>query len=203
MDAAPEVRPRVSRRRGARRPVSRARRWLRRAIGLLAALVVVWLVGGYFVIVRPATDAPAPVDAILVLGPPSVDHRATDALAMAAAGQAHTVVISVPTDSGWRIRRACELPVPEYTVICFKPDPSTTRGEAEQIRRLADEHGWRSLMVITSTYHVTRARLIVQRCFSGRLLMVAASGRPSPGNYAFQYLYQTGGFVKAFLHRAC
>lgn len=201
MDAAPQIRPRRSRRWSAR-PRRRVR-WRRRLAVTAILLLVVWLVGGYFVVVRPATDRPAPVDAILVLGPPTVDHRAADALAMAAAGQAHTVVISVPTDSGWQIRKACQVPVPQYTVICFKPNPSTTRGEAEELRRLVDAHGWRSVMVITSTYHISRARLIVGRCTDDRVLMVAASGRPSLGNFAFQYLYQTGGFAKAFLHRAC
>ena len=55
-----------------------------------------------------------------------------------------------------------------------RPDPYTTRGEAQAIARLADEHGWRSVVVVTSGYHVPRARLIVRRAFDGELQMVGA-----------------------------
>ena len=52
-------------------------------------------------------------------------------LDLARRGYAHTVVLS---DSyiGHRdeMRRACGDPIPGVTVICFTPDPYTTRGEA-------------------------------------------------------------------------
>ena len=55
-----------------------------------------------------------------------------------------------------------------------RPDPYTTRGEARAIARLADEHGWRSVVVVTSGYHVPRARLIVRRAYDGEVQMVGA-----------------------------
>ena len=33
--------------------------------------------------------------------------------------------------------------------------------------------------------------------------MVAAPGKPSVSDWAYQYLYQSGAFVKAMLHRGC
>jgi uncharacterized SAM-binding protein YcdF (DUF218 family) len=55
-----------------------------------------------------------------------------------------------------------------------RPDPYTTRGEARAIARLAAEHGWRSVVVVTSGYHVPRAGLIVRRAFDGDVQMVGA-----------------------------
>jgi len=186
----------------ANRVISR-RRWLRIGGCGFVIVVVAWLIAGFFVIVRPPTDQPSRVDAILVLGPPQVDGRITDALAMAAAGLADTVVISIPRSPGWELRRTCRRPGAGYTVICIRPEPSTTRGEAEELHRLTGSHHWTSVMVITSTYHVARARMLVKRCESARLLVVAASGRPSIATFAYQYLYQTGAFVKTFLHPNC
>jgi hypothetical protein len=52
-----------------------------------------------------------------------------------------------------------------FRVVCYRAEPFSTRGEAEALRRLARERGWRSAVVVTSTYHVFRARMIVRRCF--------------------------------------
>ena len=55
-----------------------------------------------------------------------------------------------------------------------RPDPYTTRGEARAVARLAREHGWRSIVVVTSSYHVPRARMLVRRAWDGELRMVGA-----------------------------
>ena len=113
------------------------------------------------------------------------------------------MVISIESDKQKQAKSACQNQNPAYRVICFKPSPATTRGEAEEIGRLARQHHWKSLIVVTSMYHVSRARLIVTRCMPGTVLMVAAPGKPSVADWAYQFLYQTGGFIKAGLHRAC
>jgi uncharacterized SAM-binding protein YcdF (DUF218 family) len=42
------------------------------------------------------------------------------------------------------------------------------------VRDLAARRGWRSVVVVTSTYHARRAQLLLGRCFDGRLQIVAA-----------------------------
>ena len=59
-------------------------------------------------------------------------------------------------------------------VLCVNAVPYSTRGEAETFSRLARGKGWRSLVVVTSTYHLTRAEVLFRRCFSGKLSMVGA-----------------------------
>jgi uncharacterized SAM-binding protein YcdF (DUF218 family) len=180
-----------------------SRRWLRRVLVGCLLLLLVWLIGGYFVIVHPVTDRPTRVDAILVLGPPDVDGRVIEALALAQQHDATNLVISVTSDAQYHAKHACTEGITGLHVTCFQPHPRTTQGEAEEIGRLARAHGWTKIIVVTSTYHVSRARVIVDRCMPGQVFMVAAPGHPSLGQWAYQYLYQTGAFVKAMLNRHC
>lgn len=169
----------------------------------MLVLALVWLAACYRVVVRPSVDRPVRSDAILVLGSPTVDGRLAKALELAEAGHAGTVVISIGWERGRQRIAACQDDNPRYRVICFQPDPPTTRGEAEELGRLARQRHWTSVLVVTSTYHVSRARLIVGRCMPGTVRMVAVPSTLSAGDWAYQFLYQTGGFAKALAHRDC
>jgi uncharacterized SAM-binding protein YcdF (DUF218 family) len=166
-------------------------------------VLVIWLLGCYLVLVEPTVNKPTKVDAILVLGPPDVDGRAEAAYALARAHYAGTVVVSVQSDLQQQVKGACRNQNPGYQVICFQPQPGTTRGEAREIGRLARAHHWHSIIVITSTYHISRARMIIQRCLPGTVLMVAAPGRPAISTWLKQFFYQSAAYVKAFASPGC
>ncbi|MDQ1744170.1 MAG: hypothetical protein QOE23_2509 [Pseudonocardiales bacterium] len=185
------------------RPRSRLLGGLRRLVAALLALLLVWLAGCFLLVVHPSVDRPVRSDAILVLGSPSVDGRLEEGLRLAAAGYADTLVISIGWAKGRQRIAACADNDPRYRVICFQPDPPTTRGEAEEVGRLARQQHWNSVLVVTSTYHLSRARLIVGRCMPGTVRMVDTPARPSLGGWAYQFAYQTGGFAKALLHPSC
>jgi uncharacterized SAM-binding protein YcdF (DUF218 family) len=89
------------------------------------------------------------------------------------------------------------------SVTCFTPNPATTQGEAQNIRRLAAAKHWNTIIVVTSTYHVSRARMIIRRCFDGTLEVVAARTHISLLDWAYQFAYQTGGYLKAAISRGC
>ena len=59
-------------------------------------------------------------------------------------------------------------------VYCPPLPDGDTRSEARLIADLAAEQGWDDLVVVTSTYHVERARLRLQRCFDGTITTVGA-----------------------------
>jgi uncharacterized SAM-binding protein YcdF (DUF218 family) len=63
------------------------------------------------------------------------------------------------------------------SIECFIPNPVTTVGEARTASALANERGWRHLAVVTSDYHVSRARMVFTQCFSGDITMIAARAR--------------------------
>jgi uncharacterized SAM-binding protein YcdF (DUF218 family) len=183
----------------AERPTSRLRRL---AVSVLI-LLLVWLTACVKVVIMPPVDRPVHSDAILVLGSPTVDGRLEEGLRLADAGYADTLVISIGWAEGRQRIAACADDNPRYRVVCFQPDPTTTRGEAEELGRLARQHNWSSVLVVTSVYHISRARLVVNRCMPGTVRMVATTARPSLGGWAYEFLYQTGGFAKALLHRSC
>jgi hypothetical protein len=88
------------------------------------------------------------------------------------------------------------------TLICFNPVPATTQGESEFVGRLAAKYHWLSVAVVAITPQITRARLRIERCFPGRVYMVAASLTKS--TWPYQVAYEWGSLMKALvIQRSC
>ena len=136
---------------------------------------------------------PGKVDAIIELGGPG--DRDSAALALARAQQASYLVQStVPVEAG---TDRCLPPVRDVSVLCFHADPPTTRGEAWSIARLAQQYGWRSIILVTTPDQALRAHLRVSRCFSGD---VYVSTTPLPrSNWLYWIPYQWAASVKAYV----
>jgi uncharacterized SAM-binding protein YcdF (DUF218 family) len=90
-----------------------------------------------------------------------------------------------------------------FSVICFSPDPGNTRGEAEAIGRLAREHHWDRLILVTSTYHVTRARLLLDRCYAGSIEVALVPPHQGFFGWLGAIVHEWGGMVEATLERSC
>jgi uncharacterized SAM-binding protein YcdF (DUF218 family) len=152
---------------------------IRRPLAVLAGLVTAWLIACAVFFVWPRTE-PVPVnaDAVVVLSG-GRDSRLDPALALMRRHVAPVLVISSPAqDTKWRsAQRMCNARPHAYPfrVLCFEAHPFSTKGEAQAIARLAREHGWSKVVVVTSTFHVTRARMLVKRCYKGGLAMVGTS----------------------------
>jgi uncharacterized SAM-binding protein YcdF (DUF218 family) len=171
-------------------------RWI--VLGVASAVILTWLIGGYFVVVSPVTNRLESADAIVVLGPPDGDGRTEYAIELAEQHYAPVVAISVESNLQRDLKGACNGRVPSGIIaMCFRASPETTQGEARQIKAYAAQYGWKRIIVVTSSYHVSRARLIVERCFKGQVLMESPPVGHSVATIAYQYLYQTAGYVKA------
>jgi uncharacterized SAM-binding protein YcdF (DUF218 family) len=179
----------------------RRRRW-RIVTALLGVLVVAYGIAAYLLIVDPTVNRLRPADAVVVLGGASVDGRLQHGIALVEAGYASTLLVSQPTTRDQQTREFCARKLAHVTVVCFKPDPATTQGEAREIRARAAADHWNSVIVVTSAYHISRARLIISRCFGGTLMMTGAD-RPSLGEWTYNVLYQTGAFAKALVDSGC
>lgn len=187
-------------------------RGARRAAVLITALAVAIAglngVAGYFIFSNAADSPLARVDAIVVLGGEH-DGREGYAVALAQQGFASTVVLSnpyPPTDP--LMRQFCRRRDDGIQMICFAPDPSNTRGEAMMTRRLATEHNWKSILVVSWRYHLPRARLLFGQCLSG--LGVSTAARAVPRHYVlpvwyweYIYFYQFAGIAKAVATDHC
>jgi uncharacterized SAM-binding protein YcdF (DUF218 family) len=166
-------------------------------------MLIAATIAGLPVYVRPQIDRLRHADAILILGGFG-DPRYSFGLNLAAQGWAPNLVVSNPREAShvWE-RNFCATPPPRLDLHCFVPDPPTTKGEARELRRLASQYGWRTVIVITFRPHISRARFILEQCFNGDLVMVASPARISAPRWAFQYIYQTAGYVRALLQPGC
>src|SRR6266700_3701624 len=143
-------------------PAVRPRGWLRATI--VAALAIVFVGAGIGFVgflsqlrgveVKPARNA----DGIVVLTGGS--SRVSDAMELLAAGYGKRLLISGvhPTNAASDISRS--LPDNQQLLrCCVDLDHSAvnTRSNAAETRRWAKERGFRSLIVVTSNYHMPRA----------------------------------------------
>jgi uncharacterized SAM-binding protein YcdF (DUF218 family) len=142
---------------------------------LVVLLVAAWAAGVARFVLWPVQDEPRRADAVVVL---AGDHlRLGKALELMTRRVAPTLVISDGLARGWRqANRLCRGGADaRFRVLCFRPDPYSTRGEARAVARMAAARGWRSVLVVTSTYHVTRARLLFDRCTGARVLVTGST----------------------------
>ncbi len=137
--------------------------------------MVAWAAAtGQLFVWRDDADRPlAPADAVVVLAG-GRSERLDHGLRLAAGGVAPVLVISNGAEPTWPEARAiCQggaaaagLPA-GVEVLCPRPDPQRTAGEATMVARLAAERGWRRVVVVTSDFHAVRSRLWFERCAAG------------------------------------
>lgn len=179
-------------------PLLRVGRLVRRTVvvAILLVAVAVLLVGASLrLFVWPSTDHVESADAVVVLAGGD-GERLDRGLELMREGVAPTLVLSFGPD------QLCNAEQP-FPVVCFAPSPENTRGEAEAIGRLAADRGWTNLVLVTSTPHVTRARVLVERCYPGRLQVTGATPPTSAPGWAFAIAHEWGGLAEAMVERDC
>jgi hypothetical protein len=140
-------------------------------IRLLLVLVLAWAAAGGWLFVVHHDDRPFGADAVVVLA--GTKERLPIGLGLMRRGYAPLLVVSRSRPVTTLEASTCRGEH-RYRVICFDAHPYSTHGEAEEIGRLARAHRWTRLNVVTSNFHVFRARLLVKRCYHGALRMIGA-----------------------------
>jgi uncharacterized SAM-binding protein YcdF (DUF218 family) len=158
------------------------------AFGAATARLFVW----------PPTGMPARVDAIVVLG--GQGSRLDLGVSLAADGRSRFLVLSEGLP--WIRPGMCGGHTWGATVICFRPEPATTQGEAQATARLAKHYGWRSIVLVTTPDQTVRAELRFRRCFAGQIYGVTT---PLPRNqWPYAIAYQWLATAKAEIYdRQC
>lgn len=177
------------------------KRSLRRLLVAAAIVFVVFACATARLFVWPDLPAlPDHADAIIELAGPNNAGRDSEAVSLAQRGLAPVLIQStVPEEAG---TDRCLPPVAGVTIMCFHPDPGTTRGEAEYIGTLAAEHHWTSVILVTTPDQAWRGQLRVSRCFPGKVY-VATTSLPL-SEWPGQIMYQWGASFKAlFVERDC
>ncbi len=160
------------------------------AAAALLAAVVIW----------PPSREPARADAVVLLSGDGA--RLPKALALMERQVAPSLVFVGQPDT-IEVMDICRVPQP-FEVVCLRPDPDTTQTEAQATGRLATERRWRSIVVVTSRFHLVRARMLFRRCFDG--VVDAVGDYPQYGReFAMnQIRHEWLGLVHAtFLERDC
>lgn len=185
-----------SRGSASRQPARRAR-WWHRALLALAVFLIAAGAATARLFIWPDQGMSARVSAIVMLDSPG--NSLNIALRLARQHRAPFLVVSLGTpDSGPR----CPRPIPGVRVICFNPAPITTQGEAEYVGRLARQYHWHSVAVVTITPQDSRARLRIERCFTGPVYVVTTPIALS--SWPYEIAYEWGALVKALVvQRGC
>ena len=141
---------------------------------VLPVIALVWAAAVTAVFAFHHGDAPIKAGAVVVLQ--GSKTRLPLGLRLVEQGYAPLLVIS----RGDRKRLEARLcsgrqRIAHVRVLCFEAKPSSTRGEAEFIARLAKRRDLSRVDVVTSQFHVFRAGILVRRCYHGELRMVGSS----------------------------
>jgi uncharacterized SAM-binding protein YcdF (DUF218 family) len=179
------------------------RRCILRFVASACVLLTAAVIGGLPIYVRPQIDPLRHADAIFILGGYG-DLRYSFGLELGMQGWAPTVVVSNPhgKDDPW-LTRYCATRHAGFDLQCFSPDPPTTKGEGQQLRRLASQFGWRTVIVVTFRPQISRARYILEHCFDGDLVMAASPDHLPARRWVYEYVYQTAGYARALLGPGC
>lgn len=195
---------------------SRSRRWQSILLTSTALGVVVSLTGlaAARAVLFPKVDAPAQVDAIVVVAGAN-DDRYVYGWHLAEHGATDQILVSLPPGDvassplhGKMLNSFCAAtPIHardgrQIGVECFAPDVDTTEGETTAASRIAHERGWKSLLVVTYWGHVSRVRLYIEQCFGGDVY-VTDTPRPTQISRRYALLHETGGYAKALVKPAC
>ena len=133
-----------------------------------------------WVVDEPARQA----DAIIVLG----DDNFYADRATRAAELSRQQVAPIIVASGRRLRPSAgmvelmehdliERGVPREKILRFANDANSTREEAEGLAKLAGDHRWKNVVIVTSNYHTRRARYICEKVFPAGISTSVASAR--------------------------
>ena len=154
-----------------------------------------------WVVDQPAAHA----DAIVVLGGDNFyADRATHAAKLFREGVSNQVVAS-----GKRLRPGAgeaelmehdltERGVPKEKILRLPQDASSTIEEAIMLGRAAEQHGWKSIVLVTSNYHTRRARYIFQKKFPPSIAVSVASA--PDGDFDPTRWWERRLSAKLFLH---
>lgn len=176
---------------------------LRGLVASLVTLLAVWLALCFRFIVHPRIDPVEHVDAMYVIGP--IDTRWPEALARGDEGVATEFLATQNLiDGGPEIFPPnCDEQRAGYVVTCVIPDLYTTRGEARLLAEAVREHGWTHVAVFTSTPHVARTRMLMERCVPAQVSVWDYPRERSVTEWAGQFVYQSAAWVKAQVIRSC
>ncbi len=173
---------------------SSLRRWLRvLGVGLLLLGAVLFVL-----VVGEPVDAHPTGDAVVVHAG-GEGERLDRALELIADGAAPVLVVMYGDHPDFpQAPDLCDTDEP-VVVICPAPEPVSTIGESRALAGLVEEHGWETVVIVTTDYHLRRAKFIDSRCTDAEILGASASRSLSPTEWIGNVGHEMLGLVQAAL----
>ena len=174
----------------------RRRRLVRSGVAVVLLVVLAIGIASAFLFVGPSTDRVRPVDAILTLNGRDEGSVIRIALSLTNRGVAPVLLFSKPEDPPY-----CPV-VANVQVVCFHPSPNRTVGEIDFAATYARQHHLHTILIIAGHTQTTRARLLAERCFPGKALVINTPATPTDLTYGV--VYEWGALLKALvIDRGC
>lgn len=179
------------------------RRWIILGSAVVVAGVL-FLIATWRLFISPSADDLTDVRADAVVVFDGGGPRVAEALRLVIdEAVSDTLIVSRNTEPGLPFQAHFELcdndnPI---SVQCFQPEPRTTRGEAQYIAALARDEGWDTIVLVASTDQMVRARMMIERCWGGEVLVTDVwHNQWAPLRAAYEW----GAMLKAFtINRGC
>ena len=173
---------------------------------VLLAFLFAWLLAAYQLFYSVQTPTPKKADAVVMLGGAS-EERMLDAMMIRSDIKAPYLVLSNTNTNGnssaddYCGTHSNKKIYPD--VICFTPKRMDTRGEAVALADLTTEHGWKDLIVVTSSYHIERAGLLMDQCVSANVTMSSTSPQFIAWQWLRRFVIESGGLMDVKIHPQC
>ncbi|MEJ1112875.1 YdcF family protein [Paenarthrobacter sp. CCNWLY172] len=172
-------------------------------VGACLLAAVLWLIAAFQFFYDPPQATPHRTDAIVVLGGMSKE-RLPVAQKLQKKLDIPVLVVSTTGLAGNVEGDAlCDEDQDDPDLVCFRPSPLNTRGEAEALRDLIADHGWKSVTVVTSEYHVMRAGTLIEQCTSAEVQMVGSQPDLSAGAWLDRFVVESGGLMDTWIRPEC
>ena len=149
----------------------------------VARYPLLWAAARFWIV----QDRVEPADVIIVIGDDDFTaNRATEAAALFRAGWAPQVVASgrmlrpYTSIADLMARDLESQGVPTSAIVRFSHRANDTLEEADGLRVLVAQKGWRRILLVTSNYHTRRARYIFRKLLPAGV-SVEVAGASDPG----------------------
>lgn len=177
---------------------------LAQALGFTLGAVILWLIIAVQLFVNVDPLSVHHTDAVIMLGGASSERLPVAQQVQQEIGAPILALSNTDTPGNKTADDLCNTgQVPSSTLVCFRPGEYDTRGEAEAIGKLVRANGWKSITVVTSSYHVARAGRLMEQCTTADVQMVPSHPDLSPRQWLRRFVIETGGLLDVSLRPEC
>lgn len=173
-------------------------------LAFTAGGAVLWLILAAQLFVNVTPLAVHHTDAVIMLGGASAERLPVARQVQQELGARVLVLSHTDTPGNKLADEACDTAqFPNPDLVCFRPGEYDTRGEAQAVGKLVRANGWKSITVVTSSYHVTRAGRLMEQCTTADVQTVPSHPDFSPAQWLRRFVIETGGLIDVSLRPEC